>query len=58
MGWTPSLGWLLLACVALVLVALWGIYDYVVGSDVVCALVADGVLLLAGLLAAVWAVLQ
>jgi len=56
-GWTPSLGWLLLGCLAYLLVSLWVFYDYIVGSDVVCTLVADGALLLSGALALVWAVL-
>ena len=54
-GWAPSLGWPMLGCMAYLLLLLWGFYDYIVGSDVVCALVSDGALLLAGALALAWA---
>ena len=57
LGWTPWLGWLLTACAVYLLVILWGLYKQVVGSDVVCALVSDGALLLAGLLATAWSLL-
>jgi len=36
-------------------VVLWLLYDQVVASDVVCVLVSDGALLLAGLFALGWA---
>ena len=56
-GWTPSVGWLMVACAVYLLVGLWVLYEQVVASDVLCALVGDGALLLAGVLAAGWALL-
>ena len=53
-GWTPPVGWLLLACPAYILAYLWWFLRYLVASDVVCALVTDGALLLAGALALAW----
>ena len=57
LGRTSSLGWLLLVCPAAVLVGLRVFLRRIVASDVLCALVSDGVLLLAGLLAWLWAAL-
>ena len=54
-GWTPSLGWLLLACPAYMLAYLWWFHRHLAASDIVCALVADGALLLAGVVALGWA---
>ncbi|MFW6107095.1 MAG: 4-hydroxy-3-methylbut-2-enyl diphosphate reductase [bacterium] len=54
MGWTPPMGWLLLACPAYLLAYVWLLHRQMAASDVLCALVSDGALLLAGLLALVW----
>ena len=57
LGWVSSLGWLMLGCVAYVVATLRLFLRWVVASDILCALVTDGVLLLAGLLALIWTVL-
>ena len=54
LGWTGSIGWLLLACPAYMLSYLWLFPRPVLASDVLCALVSDGALLLAGGLAVTW----
>ena len=51
LGWTPPVGWLLLACPAYVLAYLLWFRRQMAVSDVVCALVSDGALLLSGGLA-------
>jgi 4-hydroxy-3-methylbut-2-enyl diphosphate reductase len=52
--WTAGLGWLVLLCPAYVLAYLRVFPRRLMMSDVLCALVADGALLLAGLLALLW----
>jgi len=54
--WTPPVGWLLLASPAYILAYLWLFPRRVLASDVLCTLVADGALLLAGLLALAWSI--
>jgi len=50
-GWTPAVGWLLLACPAYILGYLLLFQRQMAASDVLCVLLSDGALLLAGLLA-------
>jgi 4-hydroxybenzoate polyprenyltransferase len=52
--WTPPVAWFLLASPACILAYLWLFPRRVLASDVLCTLVADGALLLAGLLALLW----
>ncbi len=54
LAWTASIGWLMVACTIYLLVALRVLYQQVVASDVMCVLVSDGALLLAGALAVAW----
>jgi 4-hydroxy-3-methylbut-2-enyl diphosphate reductase len=54
LGWTPGVGWLLLACPVYILAYLWLFPRRVLASDVLCTLVSDGALLLAGALALGW----
>ena len=56
-GIFKPLGYLLLPCPALIVLVLYPLFGKVVKSELVCPLVADGLLLLAGGLAALWRVL-
>ncbi len=57
LGWTPSVAWLLLASPACLLAHLFWRSRSDQASDIACTLVADGALLLAGLLALAWCTL-
>lgn len=57
LGWTPGVAWLLLASPACLLAHLFWRARVHHASDVTCTLIADGALLLAGLLALAWRVL-
>lgn len=57
-GWTSALGWFMVACPIYMLVYLWLFLRRLMISDILCALVTNGALLLAGLLALLWRVIQ